>query len=207
MRRLQKGPLPSVLIDNADAWTEEFLNLPTGFSRYRHAGIRKSLSGETLYKCAYCESRVEDVAPIHVEHILPKSCRPELVVAWENLTVACPNCNQYKGSYYSPEQPLLNPYRDEPSEHLVFAGSLLFAAGGSELGERTINRLQLSRTPLNQSREDRLKALARLFQSWFRAGDEDKQMYADLLVEEVGPDREYSEAGRSWLRLMGFTQI
>lgn len=205
MRKLSKGSPPEILADNGDAWTNEYSSGPTAnYARYRHRDIRSALADETLSKCAYCESRIEDVAPSHVEHIIPKSVRPDLVVDWRNLTIACPNCNTYKGAYYSATQPLLDPYRDNPRKHLLFAGSLLFSHGESDLGERTIIRMRLSRTELNQSRELRLKSLNELYRVWYRASANDKEMYAALLLEEVGPDREYSEAGRTFLQHMGF---
>ncbi len=206
MRRLRKGPRPAVLDENFVNWTHEFLETenPSRYARHRHREIRRFLKAETCGKCAYCESRIEHVASVHVEHINPKSQCPELVVEWENLTLACPNCNQHKGSYYSELQPLLNPYEVEPRAHLTFTGSLVFGRPDSDLGKRTVERLKLHRNDLKQSREERLKAINHLLSVWAKAEGEDKETFAGLLREEAGPDREYSEAVTSFLVVMGF---
>jgi hypothetical protein len=205
MRKLTKGEVPTVLVNNATAWTVEFVRDPSGFSRYRHNEVREALLKETFGKCAYCEARIRDVSPVHVEHIIPKSKRNDLVVSWDNLTIACPNCNTHKGDYYDVAQPLLHPYVDDPRLHLIFAGSLVFAAAASRLGERTINRLGLRRrVDLNQSREKRLEGINSLFMLWVEATGSDRDMYAELILAEIGPDQEFSEACRAFLELRGF---
>jgi hypothetical protein len=101
---------------------------------------------------------VEDVSYPHVDHILPKTARPDLVVEWTNLTWACGVCNVNKGSYYQPKAALLNPYEDSIPEHIAFQGPALFAALTSDKGERTIGQLKLMRNPLFLERLRRIEA-------------------------------------------------
>src|SRR5260370_28142579 len=109
MIRLSKRPRPEILAQMAAAWTEEYLRaVKAGGAilediryRYRHPLVREHLQIETRDKCAYCESKIRHVTPDHIEHILAKSARPDLIVDWSNLTIACPVCNHSKGDYYS----------------------------------------------------------------------------------------------------------
>src|SRR5688572_25480092 len=124
MIRLTKLEKPEILVENEEPWTTEYLEYVAGGrtppepSRYRHGQIKAAIQLETSEKCAYCESKVLHTYFGDVEHILPKSRLPELVVKWENLTFVCAQCNNRKRDYYDPEHPLIDPYVDNPEEHL-----------------------------------------------------------------------------------------
>lgn len=137
MRKIKKLAKPQVLIDNAKEWTEEYcICLNNGkkpsqeiASRYNEPTIKNTLEKETFGKCAYCESKFKHVTYGDIEHILPKNkeARPDLYVEWDNLTLACEQCNRSgKGTYYDPNMPLINPYKDEPIEHFQDIGPLIF---------------------------------------------------------------------------------
>lgn len=63
-------------------------------SRYKLDDIRKKLITIYNHKCAYCEQKVEQY---NVEHYRPKSIYYWLAFSWDNLILACPYCNFYKG--------------------------------------------------------------------------------------------------------------
>jgi len=155
VRKLTKTPEPTVLTNNGLAWTQEFVAHvqasggigPHAPARYRHDEVRTALAAELHKKCAYCESRIPHVAYGHIEHILPKAQRPELVVTWQNLTLACPVCNQHKSDYYDAAHPLVHPYDDEPEDEIRFVGPMARADGHSR-GYRTISRCRLNRGDL-----------------------------------------------------------
>jgi uncharacterized protein (TIGR02646 family) len=185
MIRLNKLEPPRVLLDNAKAWLEEYRELKESgrggeFQRHRHADIKAAILSETAEKCAFCESKMRHVAFGDVEHIFPKSGRPDLVVEWTNLTLACSVCNNHKGTYYSEESPIIHPYNDEPQRHLVFAGPMVMHARGSAIGERTHRRLSLNRIELLEKRADRLAAI--------------KLLVDRLDALDPGPDRDLFEA-------------
>lgn len=87
-------------------------------------------------KCAWCESWVERTTSYEeVDHYRPKSLYYWLGYAWDNLIISCKPCNTQKLDQFpledeaqrakdhrgdvTQERPLLiNPYKDEPSEHL-----------------------------------------------------------------------------------------
>ena len=166
MIRLRKGCEPQVLAENRTAWTAEYVNWLEDRGgneprRYADPDIRAALEAETHSKCAYCEGRFKHVAYGHVEHKLPKRKYPELVCAWENLTVACPVCNTNKGDFDDPKCRLLDPHVDDVETMVVFVGSLAHAEPGSR-ADKTIARISLNRPDLLLAREEVLKSLGRI---------------------------------------------
>ncbi len=174
-------------------------------ARYRHANIRDALRVETHQKCAYCESRMMHVTHDHIEHILPRAHHPNLVVTWTNLTLACPLCNELKGDYDSAEEPLLNPYIDEPAEHLLFVGPVVLERPGSELGYRSVQKLELSRPALIEQRTERIRALAPLVSVWAKEQSaETKRLLEGQIRRHVTDEAEFAAAMRSYLLQAGF---
>lgn len=190
MRRLVKLQKPEVLVTNESAWTVEYVEKVTNGekppTRWRHPEIKATLSDETNERCAYCDSVMAVVNFPHVEHILPKSKFPDLVVAWQNLTLVCEKCNVNKLDYYSDITPLLDPYNDDPHEHLLFLGHLIVPRPGSDRGLMTVQRLGLSRQALTSQRLQRVERLLSLIENWARAESVDvKAELLSIIAEDV----------------------
>ncbi len=152
-------------------------------------------------KCAYCEGNYCAGYAEHVEHYRPKKEITEarqtithpgyfwLAYEWQNLLLACANCNSSHSSYQSGERVshpgklnefrvtggrvpepsanpadwmtdletenplLLNPYFDDPEEHLTFDDKgFLYPKDGSERGKETIEVCDLNRVDLIDAR-------------------------------------------------------
>lgn len=209
MRRLHKAVPPDVLAREAAIMTADFaVARPSGVAAptpWRHSDIVSALIAETHGKCAYCEVVIADVAAPHVEHILPKSVRPDLVVEWQNLTLACPACNTAKGTYYSLASPLLSPYVHEPTAHLHFAGPAVTARPGDDLGRRTVTKLKLMRAPLLIERAKRIQQCADLLDRWARAVDPDEKVIFEEEVHAfVQEDAEFAGVLRAFVSGAGF---
>lgn len=209
MRRLTKVPPPGSLSTDGAAWTAKYVSdTPPGgakFAPWRNSAIVKTLIDETHGKCAYCEAIIADVAPVHVEHIKPKSKRPELVVDWDNLTLVCPTCNSNKGAYYSEAAPLINPYVDDPERHLKFAGPAITGKPGDDLGQRTVAKLKLMRPALLLERAKRIQVLAERIDKWTRAVDPDeREIYEEVIRDELSDESEFAGTLRAFAQLMGF---
>jgi len=117
------------------------------------------LEKETHGKCAYCESKIKHISYGDIEHILPKniSARPDLYVAWSNLTLSCEQCNQSgKRTYFDENLPLINPYTDIPSQHLQDIGPRIMSISGDDRAFVTKNVLKLNRAVLVESRPEAL---------------------------------------------------
>lgn len=207
MINLVKNPIPTVLATNAMTWTAEYLTaLAAGLvpdtiqRRYRHPDIKAAIKEETHEKCAYCESRVAHVYPGDVEHIAPKAIVPNRVFDWSNLTYACSICNNKKGDYYNIANQLLNPYEDEPADHLVAFGPSIFHHPGDPRGEITQKRLALNRTELIEKRQEKLEALNELIERWsaqLPGGLRDT--LRDQILAEADRDKEFSFVLRSYI--------
>jgi hypothetical protein len=139
-----------------------------------------------------------------VEHILPKSRFPHLVVNWENLTIACQICNTEKGDYYNNEVPLLNPYVDDPADHLVFLGPIIRAKVDNLRGRRTVDRLKLQRVPLFLERAKRIDLINRLIHLWEVSEGEDKDTAATVVNDALTDDCEFAQTLREYARGAGF---
>lgn len=202
MRQLTKAPAPEVLVRHAASWTAEYAEAlgSDGATprRWAHRDVVAALAEETYSKCAYCEAVIADVAYPHVDHIVPKSCRPDLVLAWCNLALACPVCNNAKRDYYDPTAPLIDPYMDQVHEHVGFRGPALVAALGSEKGARSIRRLRLMRAPLLAERMKRIEALHEFLERWASAEGSDKVMFEDVVRAFVAEDQEFGECLRQY---------
>ncbi|MBP3043665.1 HNH endonuclease [Arthrobacter jiangjiafuii] len=172
MRSLQKSQEPEVLARNRTSWTESYVEAArskrTPIAYWRRRPIPEVLLAETDRRCAYCDSHVIHVAQPHIEHYRPRKSYPELVVAWDNLTVACPRCNALKLDNFSEKLPLVNPFIDDPMDHFIFYGDMVFAPE-SLRGEYTIQILGLNREDIVSMRKQRMLNMERLVASWRKA--------------------------------------
>jgi 5-methylcytosine-specific restriction endonuclease McrA len=69
--------------------------------------------------CSYCERQV--AASLAVEHVIPKSLRPELETEWNNFLLGCTNCNSVKGDRAVEIQNFIWPDRDNTLLALVYS--------------------------------------------------------------------------------------
>ncbi|QMV42318.1 HNH endonuclease [Cohnella cholangitidis] len=210
MIMLAKLDIPEILRINGDTWTQEYLQFhssgnkipDTLKSKYRLKEIKEKIVKETHGKCAYCESKVNHICPGDIEHILPKGERPELVFTWDNLTLACEECNRSgKKTYYNPLSPLVNPYKDDPRNHFMAAGPMVFQKAGDRKGFTSQKVLKLNRTSLIERRSERLKAIQSLIDTWANETDPKlKDLLTNELLTEADEDKEYSFMVREYLR-------
>ncbi len=168
---------------------------------YRHPDVKSSLVRETSEKCAYCESKITHVYWGDVEHIKPKGRFPESALDYENLTLACAICNNKKSDYWNDEAPILDPYVDDPADHLVGLGPLLWHCDGSQSGKRTIDLLELNRAGLREKRLECLDRLSALVDRYKREPEGPiKEGLAAQLREETVDCAEFALVTRSFLR-------
>ena len=174
MRSLTKGSVPAILASQGKKWLQEYVDDPeseTKRFKYRHPDIKEALRIETGWKCVYCESRIGHSSPGDVEHKIPSSEVRERHFEWDNLTVACTECNRRKGSYYSEELPFIDPYVDPVETDVLHSGPLVSWRPGAARAELSVRMLEmhgLQRPQLVQQKIDvleRARALADLVAS------------------------------------------
>lgn len=208
MRALTKRAEPTCLTNDRARWTAEYLaaaeaGKPTP-SPWRHKDVVSTLIAETYGKCAYCEANIADVAYPHIDHIVPKSVRPDLVVEWLNLTVSCPVCNTNKADYFDDGLPLVNPYIDDPTEFFAFIGPMLVARMGNLRARRTIRQLRLHRPGLIISQMQSIELVHELIDRWHESQEPGRSVLADEIRDRVGADREFASCLSAYVETLGF---
>lgn len=203
MIRLAKTDQPGILAENGPEWTAEYVaaraaggEIPDRVRfRYRHPDVKSALRAEARDKCIYCETKV---ATGETDHILPVKERPDLICEWNNLGLCCRECNGAKGSYYGPTEPLINPFVQDPQDHLLFFGPVVLHR--DDMGLRTRMRLDLSRPDLVERRSAKLESLMPLIDRWrAQPAGETKTLLWNLVEREASPESEYSALVRSYL--------
>ena len=206
MIKLAKGEKPEVLVKNGQSWKAEYVaGVKTGNLkdsqkyRYRHPNIKESLRTETYEKCAYCESKISHIHPGETDHIFPVSCRPDLCVDWDNLTLVCSECNRYKLDYYNEQEPLINPYIDEPSDHLTFFGPMVLHRDA--MGLRTTRQIELSRIKLIERKQERIEQFNMLVQLWRETLDgPTRQFLQEEIMKYAADAAEFAGTFRAFIR-------
>lgn len=151
-------------------------------SIYRSTTIKEVLKKQQYNKCCYCESKHSATSAGRIDHFRPKSairqCKGStriypgyywLAYSWDNLPLACDQCNLKKSDYFPLKEPrqrarspldpldqeaplLLNPYVEpNPAKHLTFDGSA--CRPQTERGRATIAVLGLNRPELQEERQ------------------------------------------------------
>lgn len=178
---------------------------PTALSggNYKHEENKATLMNASSEKCMYCESKITHIDYGDVEHIKPKSQFPELKLEWDNLGYACTRCNrEYKKDKYVEDTPYVNPYDEEPSEHILASGSFLLQKQGSERGELTIQDIGLNRPSLIEKRQQKIDEINKSINGCFRTKNETlKENALHELKKEADKDKEYSFSVKSLLTL------
>jgi len=67
----------------------------------------------------------------------------DLHFCWENLTIACTECNRRKNDYYEVGNEFLDPYIDDVENMLEHHGPLVLWVNGNVRAETTVRTLEL----------------------------------------------------------------
>ncbi|WP_261841746.1 hypothetical protein [Aliamphritea ceti] len=125
--------------------------------------IKTPLLASSDGKCAYCECLLTSESNyMEVEHFEDKKHNPDKVVEWENLLPSCKKCNGTKSTHDVIKEPIVNPYIDDPKEHLYmrsyrFRGKTI--KGNNTIEVTDLNhskRLVLSRFEIGEKIDDLL---------------------------------------------------
>jgi 5-methylcytosine-specific restriction endonuclease McrA len=206
--RLVRLPVPAQL----RAWLEERANtlrelLQAGqdppkalLASYRHPPVKAHLVAEAHGKCIYCESKIPHVYFGDVEHIKPKSVFPTEQLDFENLGLACAQCNNAKDNFWDVEIPFLNPYQEDPGEELLALGFMIAHRPGHPRAKLTIAHIGLNRPELLERRKERIELLQPLADQYEVTPD---GALKDLLRTELrrhgAGDSEYAMIVRTYL--------
>lgn len=143
------------------------------FNKEIDSELKKQLHFVFHGKCGYCESEIENSTLGTIDRYRPNNGVRDkneyfqdlywwLTFEWDNLIYCCKECNQFKANYFPIDNSraqdpkddlslegclLLNPYEDEPAQHLIYQEQgLVFSF--TDKGSQTIALLRLNRTDL-----------------------------------------------------------
>lgn len=162
---------------------------------YKHPTNKQALKAASADKCMYCESKISHIDFAHIEHFKPKAANkfPELKFEWSNLGYACPKCNNNKSDKFHNDYPYIDPYSENPSEHFLAHGTLLFVKNGCERSDLTIRDIGLNRPELLEKRLEKITEIQNAITACFRTNNKAlRGMALEELKKEAEPDKEYS---------------
>jgi hypothetical protein len=142
MIKLSRPAAPTCLSPTEVArLTQEYAT--TGNPVWNRNAIKEALLETSHNKCAYCEAKIDiESKYLEVEHFLYKNNYPNLVVQWENLLPSCKRCNGKKGTHDVSVEPIINPYDDDPRDHIELKWYRIrprTAVGSSSIGVLDLN--------------------------------------------------------------------
>ncbi len=115
----------------------------TGNSVWGDKEIVEALKMTSNSKCAYCEARLGiESHYLEVDHFEHKDKYKDKVANWSNLVPSCRRCNGTKREHDVRAEPIVNPYQDEPRDHLAIRNYRFRAK--TKLGETSIEVLDLN---------------------------------------------------------------
>ena len=107
--------------------------------------LKDALLDMTHGKCAYCECQLRiESKDVTIDHFLPKSDYPHMVLKWENLLPSCLRCNRDKSDY---SEKIVNPCIDNPQEYLALNKKDRYRLQGIDkggVGKNTIISIKLN---------------------------------------------------------------
>ncbi len=132
--------------------------------------LREDMYEKQNELCAFCRIHVPlSCVPMHREHIVYKDEHPQWMFLPENLCIACPLCNEFKGTTEVLANPntktyprngsgfkIIHPLYDRYSEHVDLIGGILYR-GKTDKGRFTIATCHLYRVKLAEERVTQLK--------------------------------------------------
>lgn len=172
-------------------------------TNYKHKDNKKALMESSFGKCMYCESEVLHIDYGDVEHIKPKSTFPEHKFNWVNLGFACIKCNrENKKDKYDPN--FIDPYEENPDDHIQAAVGIIIAKNGSQKGQITIDIVNLNRPDLLEKRYTDLMKFQRLIERYHSLNDGvQKEALKEQIEEEIKEDKEYSLSRKALAKANG----
>lgn len=167
-------------------------------TNYKHPDNKGALQRACADKCMYCESKVTATYFGDVEHLKPVDRFPQLKFTWENLGYVCAKCNNSKRAKWSEETPFINPFDEDPHEHLAAFGFFVSHRRGSERGEYTHREIDLNRSELVERRRERAISLRNLHDKAMRTANVALRMAALAeLDRELEANAEYSMVSKA----------
>lgn len=128
-------------------------------SPYIPDSLRQQVRNKFKNTCAYCRTAESlTVAIFEIDHIIPYFLIGETTV--NNLCLACPTCNRYKGTHVIAMDPQSNknvqlfyPVQQKWEDHFAWSEDYSEIIGLSSTGRATIELMRMNRPQLVRLRK------------------------------------------------------
>lgn len=105
--------------------------------------IKNGLLDFSNDKCCYCEANInEESKYLEVEHFHHKDVYEDEVMEWDNLLPSCKKCNGTKNNHDTKIEPIIDPSKDDPKNHLKYWRYRI--KGADDFGKLTVSVLKLN---------------------------------------------------------------
>lgn len=212
MRPIQRHGKPKILEEKEEKWLEVFLrsgNDRPSSSKYGNQNIRKILNNMSHTKCYYCETVLKN-EPKEVDHFVEVAKDKNKAFEWENLYLACSNCNRSK----KPDDRIsvksvidsCNTSQKEIEQHLTFDSHQIYQNNASVKGKDTIQKFNLDSELLDHLRAEELRKFTEQLLKIRQAQVEQKRSYYSrnelaFLLSFAYPQKPYSYMFRLLFKL------
>jgi uncharacterized protein (TIGR02646 family) len=153
-----------VLTENAERWTQEFLDSGKArpeHKRYRHRDIVDALLAIGQNKCFYCEAATSNTDG-EIDHRVDVAADRSRAYDWSNLCWSCRGCNRKLSETSIAASATVDPTGNEdPRDHLRFEDEQVLPREHSERGRQTIAKYKLNRQDLQLQRARALKEMCK----------------------------------------------
>jgi hypothetical protein len=123
--------------------TQEYKD--TGKTVWKIDWLKIAVSDMSFGKCCFSEIRLgEESKYMEIEHFHSKRRYPDEVMEWGNLMPSCKKCNGTKLEHDTLNEPIVNPFVDNPKDYLFFKNYRYYPKNKNEIGHRTIDVLGLN---------------------------------------------------------------
>lgn len=200
MRHIERVAKPEILEKKEEEWISKFLasekSRPDS-SKYGNPKIRERLHTMSHGKCFYCETLLEAGTAKEIDHFIEVAEDKSLAYRWDNLYLACSNCNAKVPNRSIPASSVLDPCHDtdeEIAKHLTFEDETIQTVANSKKGLDTIRKYKLGSELLDRMRGKKLHKFNNtlieflLLQQGSPFSDKQKQILHDF----ANADRPYS---------------
>lgn len=168
MRHIDRLPKPRILENKEAEWQKKYEeklaenpHARPDSSKYAHQEIKDALYAMSYSKCYYCETKLTDSVK-EIDHFVEVSVNPCKAYDWDNLCLACNNCNDKYDHKTIPVTDALDPCRDSNEEikaNISFEREQIFAVPDSKKGLNTIKKYHLNTELLDLKRSRWLNKL------------------------------------------------
>ncbi|MCG8805508.1 hypothetical protein G1K75_07540 [Tenacibaculum finnmarkense] len=125
--------------------TDKFIDSDKSTDVWNTKFIREAVKKLAFGKCCFSEIKLDTKSTYtEIEHFYPKDLYPNEVVKWGNLLPSSKKCNTTKGKTDIKKETIINPFFDNPKEHLYFENFRLYPKDNSTTGKNTISIVALN---------------------------------------------------------------